>query len=790
MNRKVQIYIQTDTIDENNCACLIIHWDELVYSVYANSTDGDGFNIYTFTIDDTDYEIRKGTYEGNEAWVINIIGVGTLGGTYENTDVNCPVSNQWSIRDFWTESCTVNKEYYERLELFNDEKIILNASVQNISDISKVFSDYSQSFVVPASTINNKILEHWYESDVNPLQDNRIRRKARIEIDHIPFRTGNIQLEKANIKNKKVESYTLQFFGDLVSLKDNLGEASLNTLDLSSYSFEYNLTNVSDLISYDFDQNVAFPLITSKNLWTYADGGTYDINDITKAMYFTELFPAIKVKELFNLIESQYGITFNSNFFGNQRFTKLWLWLKNQEIGLDNTNHPTIAPSIREKVLITDTQQLAGNIIFNADNDTARLVYSSDFNKNQLVFSVISVTSSDEYFIDVYMNGNLFNTITANGTGIKYVKEYNTQTNTYGDWFDETIEFYIRSKFSNTIETEILISYLNYAPVNYIEAINTYSVSFSTFNFDITQYLPDVKITDFLVGILKQFNLTCVPLSETEYQIEPLDSWYKLGQIYDITEYTDTESIDIERVSLYKAINLTHQKSESFINRQFTAGNNREYGDIKQGFVFDGGEFTIDLPFENILFSKLDTDIVTNLTVGYCLNTSYNDYVPKPVLLYNYDLVDTDVEFYITDGTYTNTIESFLPFGQDLKYGSYDLTLNFNQEVSPLLSHNLPSQYIKNVLITSYSMYYESYINNLYSVKNRLVTVKANIPLSILTKLKLNDRLIIKDKRYIINDYQADLTSGDVQFKLLLDFREIETLDLYDDPETIPFPAE
>lgn len=790
MNRKVQIYIQTDTIDENNCACLIIHWDGLVYSVYANSSDEDGFNIYTFTIDDTDYEIRKGTYEGNEAWIINTIGVGTLGGTYENTDVNCPVSNQWSIRDFWTESCTVNKEYFERLELFDDEKIVLNASVQNVADISKVFSDYSQSFVVPASAHNNKILEHWYESDVNPLQDNRIRRKARIEIDHIPFRTGNLQLEKANIKNKRPESYTLQFFGDLVSLKDKLGEASLNTLDLSPYSFEYNLSNVSDLISYDFDQNVAFPLITSKNLWTYADGGTYDIHDNTKPMYFTELFPAIKVKELFNLIESQFDLTFSSSFFSNLRFTKLWLWLKNQTIGLDNSNNPTITPSIREKVLITDNVIFDGNTIFSADDDWARLVYASNYLATFIFFSVESVATSDEYYIDVYQNGNLINSILTSGTGIKYQNGYTYLDNNYGNWIDEKYEFYIRSKNLNTIDTKIIIRYYQFGGTNITDTENLSSLTFSTFNFNLNQYIPDIKITDFLSGILKQFNLTCVPTSETNYIIEPLDTWYKQGNIYDITEYTDTESIDIERVSLFKAIKFTHQQSESFINRQFTAGFGYEYGDIKQGFIFDGGEFTIDLPFENLLFSKLDTDIVTNLTVGYCLNSSYNDYVPKPVLLYNYNVIDTDVAFYITDGTSTFNINSYLPFGQDLKYGSYDLTLNFNQEVSPLLSHNLPSQYIKNVLITSYSMYYESYINNLYSVKNRLVTVKANIPLSILTKLKLNDRLIIKDKRYIINDYQADLTSGDVQFKLLLDFRDIETLDLYDDPETIPFPAE
>ena len=777
MKRSVQIYIQTDTINEEFCSCLIIHWGENTYRISATASDLDGFNIYEFTIGEDSYEIRKGTYGGDEAWTLVRVGLGVEAGTTENINKNCPVSDEWSLRSFWTESCTVSKDYYERLDLFDDEKIVLNASVQNISDISKVFSDYSQSFVVPASTINNRILEHWYESDVNSLQDNRIRRKARIEIDHIPFRTGNLQLDKANIKNKKVESYTLQFFGDLVSLKDTIGEASLNTLDLSPYSFEYNLTNVSDLISFDFDQNVGFPLISSKNIWTYDDGGTYDISDPTKPMYFTELFPAIKVKELFNLIESQFDLTFSSSFFSNLRFTKLWLWLKNQTINLTET--APLHPYIGYNTALTqfDFNTTGDESIYNISDNSINIVTIPFWGLPTYTYGisldVTSTSSSSTYFIQVFKNGTFLTTVTGSGNYFfSTIIPYNTSN--YGDKY--TFKAYSESTLSFDFSFSLILvdPTIGNIPVSYADGSITLPAL-----IDLNRFIPDIKITDFLSGILKQFNLTCVPTSETNYIIEPLDTWYKQGNIYDITEYTDTESIDIERVSLFKAINFTHQQSESFINRQFTAGFGYEYGDIKQGFIFDGGEFTIDLPFENIRF--YDKFSGSNLSVGYCLNSSYNDYVPKPVLLYNYDLIDTSCSFYITDGSSSNRLDSYLPFGTEMKYGSYDVTLNFNSENSPLLQQQ--------ILLTSYSMYYESYITNLYSVKNRMVTVKTNLPLSILTILKLNDRLIIKDKRYIINDYQADLTSGDVQFKLLLDFREINNLDLYDDPETIPFPA-
>ena len=51
MQRKVQIYIQTDTINQEDCSCLILHWDNLIYRVYSNSSDGSGFNIFTFEKD-------------------------------------------------------------------------------------------------------------------------------------------------------------------------------------------------------------------------------------------------------------------------------------------------------------------------------------------------------------------------------------------------------------------------------------------------------------------------------------------------------------------------------------------------------------------------------------------------------------------------------------------------------------------------------------------------------------------------------------------------------------------
>ena len=42
----------------------------------------------------------------------------------------------------------------QRLELFKDEQINVTSIQQNVQDISKVFTDFSQSFSVPATPRN------------------------------------------------------------------------------------------------------------------------------------------------------------------------------------------------------------------------------------------------------------------------------------------------------------------------------------------------------------------------------------------------------------------------------------------------------------------------------------------------------------------------------------------------------------------------------------------------------------------------------------------------------------
>ena len=680
-----------------------------------------------------------------------------------------------------------------KIELFEDEQINVTSSVQNINDISKVFTDFSQSFTVPASTVNNQIFQHFYQTDVDSTIDHNIRRNALIEIDLTTFRRGKIQIEKANVKNGMPENYQLTFYGEIRTLKDLFGEDKLNQLDFNALEFAYTGTNIYNrIIDTATDYDVRYPLIASNRLWTYHHGSE-DITTNSHAIQYNELFPAVKINKIFGEIENKYGVTFTGTFLTDPRFTKCFLYGK-------NTNEYTFITEAEDldfssKVSFDEfywdliSTQSATNFVDLATNTINVQNFDIDVIKHFIEIQVVSLSAAATFYVEVYQDGNLYQTLQGDAVGGLNVITFN---NTSG--LDTDITFKVKANAAVTLGMVVTytargiytdpstnISY-NTDSVCTISTANTVLAG----NVSINSTLPDMKVGDFFSGVLKEFNATCVATSENTFEILPLEDWYSQGAIVDITQYTDIDSIDIERIKLYKKIAFKYQQSESFVNRNFFKISNSEYGNMEYQFAYDGDEYVIEVPFENLLFTRSIDNSNNYAVLGYCLNESYNAYTPKPMLLYLYgesnDLSSHPILFY--DGTTHQDIDSFAQFGQDLTYQNEKYSLNFGAENSVIHEETIQQGL--------YAEYYFPYLVNLFNLKNRLVNVKTNLPISLLTNLQLNDRLIIRDKRYIINEMKSNLTTGQVDFSLYLDFRPMKSrrkpLLLTKDAQTVEIP--
>jgi hypothetical protein len=658
-----------------------------------------------------------------------------------------------------------------RIELFNDEQIQVTSSIQNVQDISKTFTDFSQGFTVPASDHNNVCFQHWYNSDIDFTTDNNLRKDAYIEINLTTFRKGKVQLDGATLTNGKPSSYKLTFYGEGVTLKDTFGEDLLSDLDYTAYAHEFTSAEVLARIedannTYD----VKYPLITSYRIWEYqsqsvdpptpnTSTGTSTNNDIhtnSGAINKNELFPALRVARIFDEIQANYGITFQGAFLQDERFTDLFLWYKGKEKFINISSAQTIDFTT---VTPTFTTYDLTNYV-NTTEESIHVQYiDSNIINHVIRLNVTSVSSSDPYYIDVYQNGNLMNSI--QGTSVQSFLLDIIQS-VIG--LDSVYTFKVRGQGANNIALNMRYE------VTYFDSGNLFTdyVAIAASNVvytstvDLSANAPVMKIADFFAGILKVFNMTVYSITDGEYWVEPLDDWYSKGGVVDVSEYVDVNTIEHARMPLYKKISFKYQDSECILNKYFSQTFSKSYGDTTYQYNYDGGEFVVEVPFENLLQQKFNGTQV--LQVGYSLNSEFAPYIPKPVLLYQYRNQESDFKW-ANDGGGHSTVVDYTPFGQDLLYNNTDYTLNFAPETSTLLDYPIQN--------TLFANYYFSYLYNLYNLKQRLVSVKARLPVSLLTGLQLNDRLVIRDRRYIINEMRTNLTTGDADLQLILDFRPI-----------------
>lgn len=650
-----------------------------------------------------------------------------------------------------------------RIELFSDEKISVTSSVQDIADISKTFTDFSQSFTVPATPNNNAIFKHWYDNDVDDGFDARTRKDGFIELDTIPFRIGKIQLEKAQFKNGELDNYQITFFGSVVSLKDKFNSLNLKDLDFSSLNFNYTGGNIRDRVEGLVDSDVKFPLISSKNIWQWDTGGTdekdWDISKSATPIYHTDLFPAVRLSAIFDAIASKIGVTFNDNlvdsFLDDPKFTRAFLWFKN-----NNSISETFAP---KKINFNSVTATAGfSSSFDVGNDELNFVQPSF--PYYVAASNLRITFSDPGVGEEATNFRVF--IYKDGVKISE-QSYVTQTT----------EMFIplplngTAKYTFNINSDASVTYTSsyYLRVNpfsgfslpFFELTATQSTAqTSSASINLPFFAPELTLEEFFSGVLKTFNLTCYSEDGQNFIIEQLENWYLKGDVIDLTKYTTTESIDISKTQIYKSIKFKFEESKNILATEYLSRSTTPYGDLLYSMEVDGTDYSVELPFETFLMQKFTG---TNLQVGTSVDFNLSPIIPGPVLLYDYGTLRSQ-DFYFNNGLSTTKVLTYNLFGQDTNIGGENYTLNFGIEQSTYTGRLETKSLFAN--------YYEDYLSNIFSKKARLLKIKSILPIGTLTSLRLNDRIIIRGKRYIIQSFTTDLTTGEVEFQLITDFRE------------------
>lgn len=686
------------------------------------------------------------------------------------------------------EVTNINGDYYTRLDLFKDEKISLNSSIQNVNDLSKVFTDYTQSFTVPASKNNNQIFNYWNESGVNDGFDQRIRYDAIIEINSIPFKKGQVQIEKANEKDNRVESFSITFYGKVKQIKDLFKEDKLDIFNYNSLNHPYTFDEIRKRIDGTIVDNVSYPLVGNKNKYEYLTGGTNDVSvggSIAKSIVYTDLFPAIPVSKIFDFMQSHYDITFTSTLFDTSYWKDLYLYGKRKE----QQSVYTAPVKINYNTKTFDTFPLTAFDGFNLSTDNVTIKklllnpYFPTYTNQQYV-----PKSLESYQILINVSNNTIpyrlKVKNTNGTLIQVFNNLlgNTTNNISADFNlnnNQSFYFEIESESPLTFSSELRIFTTMYGPhlnafgmwvnTGYWTANHFYTSpnQSTTETINIGDYIPDMKIVDFFNGIIKLFNLTITATNETEFNLEPLEFYYAYGNYIDINDYVINDSVDLERTKLFKKLSFSHEKSDNILNNFFrnTFLRKYDYGDLiyEDDLSNESTTYEIKSPFENVMWER---STAGNFQTTSIIDKDLNPYKPKPILIYKNNLqsLSTSIKLY-TGSSYYN-LSTYQRFSNELFINNDIASLNFGEEISTWQT-SLPAS---NSL---FELWYKNYISGLYDIRCRLVKLKAIIPITKLVDIKLNDKIIYKDKKYIINQFTTDLTTGEADLELISDFRTV-----------------
>ena len=687
----------------------------------------------------------------------------------------------------------------QRVDLFKDESVSLTQTIKNVKDLKKVFTEFTQTFSVPASSVNNKIFKHYYNFDISGGFDARKKSVARLELNDLPFKDGKIALLGVELKNNLAHTYKITFYGNTVDLKDILGDNELASLPLNQNQI-YDYTNVKtrlQLVSND----ILVPLITHTNRLIYNSSShpVYDPEATTNNIYphtgatlngvaWNEFKYAIRLQAIIDAIESKYNITFSNDFFNdntNEQFHNLFMWLHRKSGDVEQAAQvEVIYTRLDDLVVKTGSTEYISTVSDGVISVNAPVGVTPSL----LRYQFDPVDDTAVYNVRVLRNGGIvvgeLNGVTSTrGLDINAGSSGLINNSTY------TVEISGVGVSFNANDIDVQLNWLEPGGTPFTGSdLYHNNASFQTeqdFEFNIVEQIPKMKIIDFLSGLFNMFNLTAYVNDTGTIVVRTLDSYYAAStQVYNIDKYLDTTKSTSDVALPFNQINFSYKGLGTFLAKQFEQLTNSGWGSL--GFTLDGDiydapsePYKIEVPFEHMQFERLydagnSPPTSTDVQYGYSVNENQQPYIGEPLLFYPIRIVGgTSIRIRDTETSSVDDITTYYIPSNSLALlpSTSKENIHFQNEFNEYLANEPDSLVAGDNALgftdTIFETEYKEYIQDVFSLSRRLLKITAYLPMKVYYNLQLNDLIEVGQSRYKINSMKTDLTTGKTEFELL-----------------------
>ena len=675
------------------------------------------------------------------------------------------------------------------LDMFPDETIELTKTIQDVRDISKLFSDYTKSFMIAASATNNKFFSHFYNMSIDGSFNQHQKAPANLLFKGVDIVTGHIELIGADMYKGKAKSYSIVFYGKLQSISSQMGEDTLQQIDWSAFNHTLSYANVKLSWAGNLHSGaVVYPLWdSSEDTWLY-DSNTSQTSDkniavVQGAIELNEMKPAIRLPDFIGAIFDHYDMEVSSEWLADADRVK-------QYIQPQNVAGPSsIAEKSKFNLSVVNTNTVAIPL------SRTKLTFTAESFDNENSFTLPSVYTAG--YTGVHSWNIFINQVPDNNAGyfqfwitVNGVFHYKASDGTVNptDWnmdkhfghqlsIGDVVEFYLQPlNFACEIEDLVLDKIANVVP--------------QTGNLeDFVYRMPEIKVSEFFSSFMTAFNLILEPLSDGSFVMEPLKDWYALGTQRDWNAFIDFKTLEVKKVPIYKTLKFEHSNAPTESHKKFKRITGRDFGytkwdshleydaaDPHSRIDYSDGELDIISPF-NIGTPAQLVDNATNVSTGIEYQ-QFADESGKPVLsplnLFYFHGTFSAPSYYIND-------ESGVPFAE-IEYPRCNFTSVIPEQVSSRsLTYSVEQAINTKVPInTLYQVYYNDYIRRIYDNQTKILSCQAVISLTEFVNLRLNDPIEYDGQNYTINSMRYDMLAQKAILELLTFDEPVNTQKIID----------
>lgn len=675
------------------------------------------------------------------------------------------------------------------VDLYKEEPIKLVYSIADVKDIGNRNSTHSYTIKLPATAINNNLLNHIYEITSDHTFNPNLKSPAYIITNSIQVVNGNFQLVSINKDlSNEIYEYEGVIYGLNNSLKDSLGERTLNQLNFSGETHSRTQAVVEG--SWLNTSGYTYPIINNGFGWSYpeiASGGTRPIN-------ISEMFPTPFVKTIIDRIFSDANFTYSSRFFDSDYFKKLVLYYPVREnihhiadiraridIQYDNTlgNRMTGYARIKKKTPSIGWTTLKTQIVDAMPNTIATwnidLKTTPFLDENDQIMVELDMNCVTALPITIYAT----NLVTDGGFSVNY-----RDNDVHGDSFagnlgtDSTIlnvgNNYLALKFP-----EVTTSPYHNIYGTYSTASNKHYVPALQFKY----FLPEgVKQVDFFLWITKMFNLfiDVDPEIPNKLIIEPRDQFFNPSSGASTKDWTSkldlSKEFDIKLLSELqnKTIDFTYKEDSDYLNGRYKTDTSLVYGsnhiELTNDFITSKKKIEIGFSPSPLHYIEGSSELLVPSIYSKNEDDIEHEGEFNPRILYYGGLVNLPTETLKIDYSGFTGNYTYYPYAGELDHPyNPTLSLMFDTPDYVFYDHISTSGYPQTNL---YTTYYEKYIQEISHKNSKLVTCYLNLSASDIAQFRFTDIIFLKDAYYSVNKIEYDALDDKTSKVELLKFEK------------------